>query len=141
MFDDAASVRSALARLGLRLFIPKKSQKGLHDVLALLGNYPHGYSLHNSRYSDYDAEWMDFLMFGIIGTVGVIAQMALLAFGAPIHAALLFGLGAAVCWIFTLLSVQTRPCSSRIWLLELLLFMVYFHEIKHLGGAGALVTH
>ena len=88
------------ARLGLLLFIPKKSQKGLHDVLALLGNYPHGYSLHNSRYSDYDAEWMDFLMFGIIGTVGVIAQMALLAFGAPIHAALLFGLGAAVCWIF-----------------------------------------
>jgi len=39
-------------------------------------------------------------MFGIVGTIGVIAQMALLAFGAPIHAALLIGLCAAVCWIF-----------------------------------------
>lgn len=39
-------------------------------------------------------------MFGIVGTLGVITQMALLAFGAPTHAALLIGLLAAICWIF-----------------------------------------
>lgn len=39
-------------------------------------------------------------MFGIVGTVAVVLQMALLAFGAPIHAALFVGLLGAGCWIF-----------------------------------------
>ncbi len=39
-------------------------------------------------------------MFGIVGSLLVIGQMALLSLGAPIHVALFLGLGAAGCWIF-----------------------------------------
>ena len=39
-------------------------------------------------------------MFGIVGSLLVIAQMALLSMGAPTHTAMLFGLLAAGCWIF-----------------------------------------
>jgi len=39
-------------------------------------------------------------MFGIIGSVLVILQMACLSLGAPTHTAFLFGLIAAICWIF-----------------------------------------
>ena len=39
-------------------------------------------------------------MFGIIGSLLVIIQMALLSIGEPTHTALLFGLLAAGCWIF-----------------------------------------
>jgi len=38
-------------------------------------------------------------MFGIVGSLLVIAQMMFLSLGAPTHTALLFGLIAAVCWI------------------------------------------
>jgi hypothetical protein len=72
----------------------------LHNVLALLGNYPHGYPLRDSGYSNYDAHWMEFMMLGFFGTVFVVSQMALLAFNQPPEFAMTVGLFAAVCWIF-----------------------------------------
>jgi len=39
-------------------------------------------------------------MFGIVGSLLVIAQLMFLSLGAPTHTAFLFGLIAAICWIF-----------------------------------------
>ena len=38
-------------------------------------------------------------MLGLVGSALVIAQMAALSLGLPLHLAFLCGLGAAVCWI------------------------------------------
>jgi hypothetical protein len=39
-------------------------------------------------------------MFGLVGSVLVIAQMAIMSAGLPLHLAMLCGLVAAGCWIF-----------------------------------------
>jgi len=39
-------------------------------------------------------------MFGLVGSALVIAQMAALSLGLPLHLAFLCRLGAAACWIF-----------------------------------------
>jgi len=71
----------------------------LLNVLAFSGNYPHYRANRNFNYPTTDLKW-GCLMFGFIGTVLVISQMALLSFGAPTHAALFVGLFAACFWIF-----------------------------------------
>ena len=47
-------------------------------------------------------------MFGIVGSVLVILQMAFIANGVPVHAAMLVGLVDAICWIFHALEKQDR---------------------------------
>ena len=47
-------------------------------------------------------------MFGIVGSLLVIAQMSLLSLGAPTHTAMLFGLLAAGCWIFHAIERKDR---------------------------------
>jgi len=59
-------------------------------------------------YSTYDVKWVDSIMFGIVGSVLVIAQMAIMSAGLPIHLAMLCGLGAAVCWIVHALERQDK---------------------------------
>ena len=48
------------------------------------------------------------IMFGIVGSVLVILQMAFISNGVPVHAAMLVGLVAAICWIFHALEKKDR---------------------------------
>jgi len=47
-------------------------------------------------------------MFGLVGSALVIAQMAALSAGLPLHLALLCGLSAAACWIVHALERQDK---------------------------------
>ena len=56
-------------------------------------------------------------MFGIVGSVLVILQMAFIANGVSVHAAMLVGLVAAICWIFHAGKERSRSivCQCRGW--------------------------
>lgn len=82
------------------LFILIKYKKGLpHNVLAFSRNHPHDCSYPHLRNSTFTFAWGSAVMLGFIGTVGVVSQMALLAFGYSPTLAMGVGFVAAVAWI------------------------------------------
>ena len=88
------------ARLGLLLYILIKYKKGLpHNVLAFSRNHPHDCPYPHLGNSTFTFAWGSAIMLGFIGTVGVVSQMALLAFGYSPTLAMGVGFVAAVAWI------------------------------------------
>ena len=88
------------ARLALLSFILTRYKKGLpHNVLAFFRNHPHDNSYFHLRDSTITFAWGSTVMLGFIGTVGVVSQMALLAFGYSPTLAMGVGFVAAVAWI------------------------------------------
>ena len=70
-----------------------------HNVLAFFRNHPHDCSYPHLGNSTSTFAWGSAVMLGFIGTVGVVSQMALLAFGYSPTLAMGVGFVAAVAWI------------------------------------------
>ena len=81
-------------------FILIRYKKGLpHNVLAFSRNHTHDCSYPHLGNSTSTFAWGSAVMLGFIGTVGVVSQMALLAFGYSPTLAMGVGFVAAVAWI------------------------------------------